>query len=249
MNRHLQHRGLWSLDELSASQAHTLLAAARALKHGSGRDQPLRGKHLAVLSEAPNSHSTDAFTRAAQSLGAQVTRIRPSLSRLAGPDEVRTTARLLDRLYDAVQCDDIDDDVMRELAAAAAIPVYNAVAGDQHPTRMLADLMSMQEAVAQRGNGVALCLLGGERSAWCAAWRQLGQVIGPAIRVQPASPPAGAGVHGVDFVCDLLGKRCVDGHPALAARSCSTGSTASLAQQQVANHGYMVQAMLSTTVV
>lgn len=248
MNQVLHQRGLWSLDELTASDARALLATARALKQAKGHGTPLKGKHVAVLCELPPGAAADVFTAAARGLGAQVTSIRPSESRLVDAGDIHAMARILGRLYDAIECDGMAPEFMLELARTAAVPVSNVLRQDHHPTRMLADLMSMQEVSAASGDALAVCVAGDERSAWSVAWRKFAAVCGLVVFAGTPCEPADPLARPTVFVCDPQGARCTDGQPALVVVARDDPRRVSLARRQVTNHRFVVQALLSHTV-
>ena len=192
MNQALHQRGLWSLDELTAPQAQTLLATARAIKQAKGHGQP--------------------------------------------------------RLYDAIECDGMDPAFMLELASSAAVPVSNVLLQERHPTRMLADLMTMQEVSAGPVGALTVCVIGDERSPWSVAWRQVAAVCGVVVLAGAPGERAAPVVRPIVFVCDPQRSRCTDGQPALLAVGGDNPRGASLARRQVANHRFVVQALLSHSI-
>jgi hypothetical protein len=257
MNHASHPRGLWSLDELTSSDAHDLLATARALKQAKGHGLPLKGKHVAVLSEQRDGAAADVFTAAARGLGAQVTHIHPSASRLTEAGGMQQTARILGRLYDAIECEGMAQTSMFELMRAAAVPVFNVLAQTCHPTRLLGDLMTMQEISGGPCCEMTLCVLGDERAPWSVAWRQMGGVTGMAVvagaaAVAGAVPmpagPAARTARPIGFVCDPDGDRCADGQPALTVLGRDGPNAVSLARQQMTNHRFIVQALLTHTI-
>ena len=245
MNQKLHQRGLWTLDDLSAADARTLLTTARALKQAQGRGLPLKGKHVAVLGDSRPGGETDVFTAAALGLGAQVTRILPNTLRLAAKGDRRDTARVLGRLYDAIECDGMGQAFMLELKGAAAIPVSNVLMPDRHPTRMLADLMTLQEIGACPIEALTLCVAGEEGTPWSVAWRRIAALTG--IVVVPETL-RNAAAQPIGFLCDPLGALCADGQPAFLVMDRAGRPGVSLACQQVINHRYVVQALLAQSV-
>ena len=127
----------------TAVDVDTLLASARALQRAAcaGATRPLlRGKNLGLLCEADDG-AAELFRRAAAELGARVSHIPPSLSELSTPGEVLHTARLLGRLYDAVECLGMAPALVREVGDGAGVPVYDGLASPHHPTARLAGLL------------------------------------------------------------------------------------------------------------
>jgi ornithine carbamoyltransferase len=125
---------------MSPRELSTVLDHARALQRAAlaGTTQPLlRGKNLGLLCEADDGDAA-LFRRAASELGAHVAHILPSLSGLSTPKEVQHTARLLGRLYDAVECQGMAAALVRQVGDAAGVPVFDGIASARHPTAMLA---------------------------------------------------------------------------------------------------------------
>ena len=136
MHTRLQSRG-------GLADVDALLASARALQRAalSGHTQrPLRGKNLGLMCESDDADAA-LFRRAASELGAHVAHIRPSLSDLSTPGEVQHTARMLGRLYDAVECLGMAPALVQQMGAGAGVPVYDGIASPQHPTARLAALL------------------------------------------------------------------------------------------------------------
>ena len=132
------------LVSLSHQDTNVLLARARALQR-AGRAGTLqlllRGKNLGLLCESADSDDAELFRRAGLTLGANVAHVRPSLSAQSSPNEVQLTARMLGRLYDAVECQGMDGALVRQVGRDAGVPVYDGIAALTHPTAKLADLL------------------------------------------------------------------------------------------------------------
>jgi ornithine carbamoyltransferase len=136
-----QRFGLLAFQTVSPRDAVALLASASALQHDAlaGTLQPLlRGKQLGLLCEDGNHADADLFRRAAKELGARVAHVRPSLSVQSTPLEIEHTARMLGRLYDAVECQGLGLSLVEDMALAAGVPVYDGIATPEHPTAVLA---------------------------------------------------------------------------------------------------------------
>ena len=106
-----------ALYTMSPRDVNAVLTRARSLQRAArtGATQPLlRGKNLGLLCEADGADAS-LFRRAASELGAHVAHIRPSLSDLSTAKEVRHTARMLGRLYDAVECLGLSPALVRQV--------------------------------------------------------------------------------------------------------------------------------------
>ena len=150
-----EHRYVLSLGHLSSPRdAASVLENARRLQTEAqaGEPQPLllSGKHLVLLCEDDTDACAVLFRRAAGELGAHVAHIRPSASGLATPPEVQRTARMLGRLYDAVECQGMATALVRQLRRDAGVPVYDGIASREHPSAELAESLGAGGSPADR---------------------------------------------------------------------------------------------------
>jgi len=121
-----------------------LLARARALKRAAlaGRTPLLlRGRIFGLVCERSDAPDAQRFCRAVHELGARVSEVRPVLDERSSAHDVRQTAQLLGRLYDAVEFQGSPPGLVRRVADEAGVPVYDGVASARHPTAGLADML------------------------------------------------------------------------------------------------------------
>ncbi len=130
-----------TLGSLSAAEQALVLANARLLEGTTGRRERqglLRGKNLALICTAAPDADSLLFQRAAVDLGAHVAHIRPDLSEPSTSAVFKHTARMLGRLYQAVECQGLPPAVVAEVGREAGIPVYDGLASRVHPLAALA---------------------------------------------------------------------------------------------------------------
>jgi ornithine carbamoyltransferase len=133
-----------SLDRLSPADEDILLANIRVLQRAEEARQKgslLRGKNIGLMCESEDAEEALLFRGAAADLGANVAHIRPSLSELSAPQVLRHTARLLGRLYDAVECQGLSAELVRLVASEASVPVYDGIACAHHLSTRLTRLL------------------------------------------------------------------------------------------------------------
>jgi ornithine carbamoyltransferase len=168
MHHPLHHRRVWTLDELTREDVLALLRLLGQLKaaaaQGDGR-QPLRGRKLALLGNGRGDGQAgvpDPLQQAALALGAQVSRVRSQ----GLPATLGDTARLLGRLYDAVDCPGLGGEALQRLDREAGIPVFNGLADGDHPLGALAELATLQQLAGRRPlSSLRLCYVGDGLSA------------------------------------------------------------------------------------
>jgi ornithine carbamoyltransferase len=131
-------------ERLSDSQRHALAATATAFKHAAlaGRAaRPLQGKNLGLVCEDEDSADAALFEAAAKALGAKVVRIRPSVAGLGNDAALPQTARMLGRLYDAIECQGLPHDLVERIRHHAGVPVYDALSRTSASERAVASLV------------------------------------------------------------------------------------------------------------
>lgn len=130
--------------QLSPLTVASLLGHARMLQHAAlnGTTRPLlRGKNLGLLCETGPDEAQVLFRQAAEELGAHVAVMRSGLSPASPPREVQHTARMLGRLYEAVECQGLDPALVRHIGLHAGVPVFDGAATSAHPASRLAELL------------------------------------------------------------------------------------------------------------
>ncbi|MET0335410.1 MAG: hypothetical protein ABW190_14145 [Rhizobacter sp.] len=141
----LTHRSPASLDALTGPGLLALLDTALSLRQADveGRPmQPLRGKNIAVMGGQADDAAVQAVTHAAQALGARVAHILQHAGSSTGTATAHDTARLLGRLYDAIDCEDMPLSAVQDLERGTGRPVFNGLGAATHPVRALCELMA-----------------------------------------------------------------------------------------------------------
>ena len=148
MSYNLHNRDLLSLVHHSTEDLRFLLGLARDLKRAkySGTEkQHLVGKNIALIFEKTSTRTRCAFEVAAYDQGANVTYIDPHSSQIGHKETMKDTARVLSRMYDAIEYRGFSQEVVQDLADYSSVPVFNGLTDEYHPTQMLADVLTMLE--------------------------------------------------------------------------------------------------------
>src|SRR6516162_4952707 len=187
----LHGRHLLALKDFSAEEILYLLdlaAALKAAKREGREEQKLKGKNIALIFEKDSTRTRCAFEVAAYDQGANVTFIGPSGSHMGHKETVKDTARVLGRMYDAIEYRGFGEAVADELAQWAGVPVYNGLTDEWHPTQILADFLTFREHVPKPLDEVRFCYLGDARFNMADTYLVGGAKVGMDVRV--ASPRA-----------------------------------------------------------
>jgi ornithine carbamoyltransferase len=162
----LHGRNFLTLADYSADEIRYLIDLAAELKAAKKEDreeQLLVGKEIALIFEKDSTRTRCAFEVAAYDQGAHVTFIGPGGSHMGHKETVKDTARVLGRMYDAIEYRGFGENVADELARWAGVPIYNGLTDEWHPTQILADFLTMREHVAKPLEEVVFCYLGDAR--------------------------------------------------------------------------------------
>ena len=191
MSYNLKNRSFLKLLDFNKRDLTHLLNLARDLKRAkyAGTEvQRLRGKNIALIFEKASTRTRCAFEIAAYDQGANVTYLDPSGSHIGKKESIRDTARVLGRMYDAIEYRGFSQHVAEELARYAGVPVFNGLTDEFHPTQMVADLMTMREHAPRPWHEIAYCYLGDARSNMGNSLMIAGCLMGMDVRI--AAPRA-----------------------------------------------------------
>jgi ornithine carbamoyltransferase len=167
MGFNLRNRSFLKLLDFTPQEIEFLLTLSADLKRAkyAGLEQPrLTGKNIALIFEKSSTRTRCAFETAAYDQGARVTYLGPSGSQMGTKESLKDTARVLGRMYDAIEYRGFDQSAVETLAEYSGVPVYNGLTDQYHPTQILADLLTMMEHSDKPLHQVAFAFLGDARN-------------------------------------------------------------------------------------
>jgi ornithine carbamoyltransferase len=182
----LRGRNLLRLADFTGDEIRYLLHLARDLKAAkkAGREQQrLRGKEIVLIFEKDSTRTRCAFEVAAFDQGAHVTFLGPSGSHMGHKETVKDTARVLGRMYDAIEFRGFHQTAAEELAAWSGVPVYNGLTDEWHPTQILADFLTFTEHIDKPLEQVVFCYLGDARFNMADSYLVGGAKLGMDVRI------------------------------------------------------------------
>lgn len=163
----LHSRSVLEMSDFSLPEIRFLLDLSRDLKRANAagtEERRLSGKNLCLIFEKTSTRTRCAFEVAAYDQGMGVTYLDPSGSQIGHKESIRDTARVLGRMYDAIEYRGFGQSIVEELAKYAGVPVYNGLTDESHPTQVLADLLTMEEHSEKPLAQIAYCYLGDARN-------------------------------------------------------------------------------------
>ncbi|WP_328501272.1 ornithine carbamoyltransferase [Streptomyces sp. NBC_00457] len=165
-----------------------LSAELKAAKKAGAETRYLSGKNIALIFEKTSTRTRCAFEVAAADQGASTTYLDPSGSQMGHKESVKDTARVLGRMFDAIEYRGDSQAAVEELAAHAGVPVYNGLTDDWHPTQMLADVLTMTEHSAKPVQEIAYAYLGDARFNMGNSYLVTGALLGMDVRIVAPRP-------------------------------------------------------------
>ena len=165
----LRGRSLARVRDWTAAELEAVLDLADELKEKQRSREPhrlLEGRTLGLLFRKHSTRTRVSLEVAAAHLGATALYLSDDQLQLARGEPFEDTARVLSRYLDAIAIRTFAHAEIETFAAAATIPVFNALTDEAHPLQALADLQTMRERfdsveglrVAWIGDGNNVCL-------------------------------------------------------------------------------------------
>jgi ornithine carbamoyltransferase len=148
----------------------------------------LGGKEIALIFEKTSTRTRSAFEVATYDQGGHITYLDPSGSQLGHKESIADTARVLGRMYDAIEFRGATQDEVEDLARFAGVPVYNGLTAEWHPTQMLADFLTMHEASGRPYDELTYAFVGDCRFNMGRSLLVMGALMGADVRL--AGPAA-----------------------------------------------------------
>ncbi|MDD7717984.1 MAG: ornithine carbamoyltransferase [Eubacteriaceae bacterium] len=169
----LKGRSFLTLMDFTPEEIRYMLDLAHDLKSKKRAgicNRVLEGKNIVLLFEKTSTRTRCAFEVAAMDEGAGVTFLDSGSSQMGKKESMEDTAKVLGRFYDGIEYRGFDQEVVEGLAKYAGVPVCNGLTDVDHPTQILADLMTIEEHCAKPLNKVKVVFSGDIRNNMSYAW-------------------------------------------------------------------------------
>ncbi len=151
----------WSPDEIE-----TLLDIACTVKAQAKRGEAharFTGKTIALIFEKRSTRTRSAFESAFGEEGGHPVFMSTQDIQLGGKESVKDTARVLGRMFNAIEFRGFKQEHVEELAHWSGVPVINGLTDAFHPTQALADVMTLKERFGKL-KGLKWCFCGDGRN-------------------------------------------------------------------------------------
>ncbi len=148
MTADLRGRSLLTLLDYTPEEIRTILDTAKTVKRERAAGVYARrfeGRSLAMLFEKRSTRTRCAFETAFGEEGGHPVFLSNQDIHLGAKESIEDTARVLGRMFDAIQFRGFRQRTAQILAERSGVPVYNGLTDSYHPTQALADLLTIEE--------------------------------------------------------------------------------------------------------
>ncbi|QTM98060.1 ornithine carbamoyltransferase [Sediminibacillus dalangtanensis] len=162
MEQQLAGKDFLTLADLSKPEIAYLLELAAYLKKQRLRgivEQPLQGKTLGMIFEKSSTRTRVSFEAGIYQLGGTGLFLSSDDIQIGRGEPISDTAKVLSGYLDGIMIRTFSQQVVKELAESATIPVINGLTDSYHPCQVLADLQTIEE-VKGGLSGVKLAYIG-----------------------------------------------------------------------------------------
>ena len=133
-------------DDVTPAEQAEILDLAEKLKRNRFAARPLEGpKSVAVIFDKSSTRTRVSFHVGISELGGSPLIFTTATSQLGGKETPADTARVLERIVEAVVWRTYAQEGLEQMAAGTRIPIINGLSDDFHPCQLLADLLTIRE--------------------------------------------------------------------------------------------------------
>lgn len=162
----LKGRSLLTLKDFSKEEIIYLIDLAAELKQKKKQgiyEKNLLNKNIALIFEKPSTRTRCAFVVASSDEGAHPEYLGSNDIQLGHKESVEDTAKVLGRMFDGIEFRGFSQKNVEALAKYSGVPVWNGLTDEDHPTQVLADLLTIKEQFG-RVEGINFVYIGDGRN-------------------------------------------------------------------------------------
>ena len=173
MGVNIKGRSYLKLLDYTSEEIRYLLDLSKQFKNMKRNGVPhkyLENKNIVLLFEKTSTRTRCAFEVAVHDEGGNVTFLEPGSSQMGKKESMEDTAKVLGRFFDGIEYRGYEQSVVEDLAKWSGVPVWNGLTDADHPTQILADLMTIEEHCKKPLNKIKVVFPGDVRNNMCYAW-------------------------------------------------------------------------------
>ena len=142
----------------------------KAKKKAGIKGTLLAGKNIVLLFEKTSTRTRCSFEVAAMDEGGGVTYLDSKSSQMGKKESIADTAKVLGRFFDGIEYRGFSQETVEALAKYSGVPVWNGLTDVDHPTQILADIMTIEEHISKPLDQVKVVFVGDIRNNMAYAW-------------------------------------------------------------------------------
>ena len=169
----LKGRSFLTLMDFTQEEIRYLLDLAhhlKAKKKAGIYDYQLKNKNVALIFEKTSTRTRSAFEVACLDEGAHVTFLDSHSSQIVKKESIEDSAKVLGRFFDGIEYRGHGQKIIEDLMKYSGIPIFNGLTDVDHPTQILADMMTMEEHLSKPLNQCKVVFCGDIRNNMSYAW-------------------------------------------------------------------------------
>jgi ornithine carbamoyltransferase len=169
----LKGRSFLTLVDFTPAEIRYLLDLAKDLKskkRAGIKGDLLVGKNVLLLFEKTSTRTRCSFEIGAAEEGAHVTFLDSGSSQFGKKESVEDSAKVFGRFYDGIEYRGYEQSLVEDLAKYSGVPVWNGLTDVDHPTQILADLLTIEEHCFKPLKEVKVVFMGDTRNNMAYAW-------------------------------------------------------------------------------
>ncbi|MDD4199757.1 MAG: ornithine carbamoyltransferase [Eubacteriales bacterium] len=169
----LKGRSFLTLKDFTPEEIRYMLDLAhdlKAKKRAGILGDTMKGKNICLLFEKTSTRTRCSFEVGALQEGAHVTFLDSKSSQVGKKESLEDSAKVLGRFFDGIEYRGYEQKVVEDLAKYAGVPVWNGLTDIDHPTQILADMLTMEEHISKPLNKCKVVFVGDVRNNMAYAW-------------------------------------------------------------------------------
>ena len=148
MSVDLRGRSFLTLMDFTPEEIRYLLDLGHRLKAKKKSGEVgdlLKGKNVVLMFDKTSTRTRCSFEVACHDEGAHVTYLDSKSSQVGKKESIEDSARILGRFFDGIEYRGYSQKLVEDLAEYSGVPVWNGLTDVDHPTQILADMMTIEE--------------------------------------------------------------------------------------------------------
>jgi len=169
----LKGKSFLTLMDFSKEEIRYLLDLAHELKAKKKQGilgDSMKGKNIALIFEKTSTRTRSSFEVGCHDEGGHVTFIDPESSQFGKKESVEDSAKVLGRIFDGIEYRGFSQKTVEDLAKYSGVPVWNGLTDVDHPTQILADMLTIEEHIEKPLEEVKVIFVGDIRNNMSYAW-------------------------------------------------------------------------------